>query len=56
MPKGANRSAGTDFLSVLIKSVAAGVAASAEEISGIMVFSGNNSNVYVVRSYLVLEM
>ena len=56
MPKGENRSAIAGFFSALISSVAAWVVALAEEIPNIVVFSGNNSTVSVMRSDIVLEI
>ena len=52
--KGANGTAGAGFFSALIKSVSACVDASAEEIPGIAVFSGNNSTASVMHSAVVL--
>ena len=54
--KGANGADGAGFFSALIKSVASWVAASSQEITGIVVFSGKNSAVYVMRSALVLKI
>ena len=54
--KGANRAAGAGFFSALIKSVSACVDASAEEIPGIAVFSGNNSTASVMCYAVVLEI
>ena len=54
VPKGENRSAIAGFFSALISSVAAWVVSLAEEIPNIVVFSGNNSTVSVMRSDIVL--
>ena len=54
VPKDANGTAGTGFSSELINYVAAWVAALAEEITGIVVFSGNNSTVSAMRSHVLL--
>ena len=54
VPKGANRVDGAGFFSALIGSVSAWLAALAEEINGIMVFSGNNPTVSAISSALVL--
>ena len=54
VPKDANGTAGTGFSSELINYVAAWVAALAEEIPGIVVFSGNNSTVSAMRSHVLL--
>ena len=56
MPKGANRAAGAGFFSVMIKYVVPWVAALAEEISCIVVFSKHYSTVSVMHSDLVLEI
>ena len=54
--KGANGVDSAGFFSALIKSAVAWVAAMAEEIPGILVFSGNNSTISAIRFALVLEM
>ena len=56
MPKGTNGMTGAGFFSEMIKSISVWVAASEEEILGIVVFLGNNSTVSVISSSLVLEM
>ena len=56
VPKGDNRASGSVCLSALIKSVDSWVAALAEEIPVIMVFSGNDSTVSTIHSTPVLEI
>ena len=56
VPKGANRASGAGFFSELIKSIDTWMAASAEQIPGIMVLSVNNSNESEIRSALLLKM